>query len=128
MEQTLGARLRLQREQQRVALVTIAEETKISVALLEGLERDDVSRWPGGLFRRAYVRTYAQKIGLDPEQVLREFLSCHPDPVQSASPVEAIAQNADAKGPRTRIGLMLAGLARRTPRPGAQHRTVTPET
>ena len=129
MEQTLGARLRSQREQQRVALVTIAEETKISVALLEGLERDDVSRWPGGLFRRAYVRTYAQKIGLDPEHVLREFLACHPDPVESTSPVEAIAQTTDAKRPRTRIGLMLAGLAGRRPRrPGTQHRTVTRQT
>src|SRR5512134_2232320 len=127
MEQTLGARLRSQRERQQVALATIAEETKISVALLEGLERDDVSRWPGGLFRRAYVRTYAQKIGLDPARVLREFLVVHPDPVESTSPVEAIAQNADAKRPRTRIGLMLAGLAGRRPqRPPVQRRTETP--
>jgi hypothetical protein len=127
MEQTLGARLRSQRESQRVALATIAEETKINAALLEGLERDDVSRWPGGLFRRAYVRTYAQKIGLDPEQVLRDFLAVHPDPVESTSPVEAIAQNADAKRPRTRIGLMLAGLAQRRPQRvhHVQHRTVT---
>ena len=127
MEQTLGARLRSQRESQRVALATIAEETKINAALLEGLERDDVSRWPGGLFRRAYVRTYAQKIGLNPEQVLRDFLAVHPDPVESTSPVEAIAQNADAKRPRTRIGLMLAGLAQRRPQRAhdGQHRTVT---
>ena len=127
MEQTLGARLRSQRESQRVALATIAEETKINAALLEGLERDDVSRWPGGLFRRAYVRTYAQKIGLDPEQALRDFLAVHPDPLESASPVEAIAQNADAKRPRTRIGLMLAGLAQRRPQRvhHVQHRTVT---
>ena len=126
MEQTLGARLRSQRESQRVALATIAEETKINAALLEGLERDDVSRWPGGLFRRAYVRTYAQKIGLDPEQVLRDFLAVHPDPVASTSPVEAIAQNADAKRPRTRIGLMLAGLAQRRPQRAhhVQHQTV----
>jgi hypothetical protein len=127
MEHTLGARLRSQRERQQVALATIAEETKINAALLEGLERDDLSRWPGGLFRRAYVRTYAQKIGLDPEQVLRDFLAVHPDPVEAASPVEAIAQNADAKRPRTRIGLMLAGLAQRRPLrhgiPQVQHRT-----
>jgi hypothetical protein len=129
MELTLGARLRSQRERQQVALATIAEETKINAALLEGLERDDLSRWPGGLFRRAYVRTYAQRIGLDPEQVLRDFLAVYPDPVESASPVEAIAQNADAKRPRTRIGLMFAGLAQRRPQrhgiPPVQHRTVT---
>ena len=62
MDLTFGARLRSQRESQQLALATIAEETKINLALLEGLERDDLSRWPGGLFRRAYVRTYAQKV------------------------------------------------------------------
>src|SRR5687767_12516426 len=126
MEQTLGARLRSQRERQRVALVTIAEETKINATLLEGLERNDISRWPGGLFRRAYLRSYAQKIGLDPEQVLRDFLAVYPDPVASASPVEAIAENADAKRPRTRIGLIFAGLAQRRPqRQGTRHQPVT---
>ena len=113
MDLTFGARLRSQRERQQVALAAIAEETKISVALLEGLERDDLSRWPGGLFRRAYVRTYAQKIGLDPEQVVREFIELYPDPVEAASPVEVLAQTAQANGkrPRTRIGFLIAGLA-----------------
>jgi hypothetical protein len=111
MDLTFGARLRAQREHQHVALTTIAEETKISVALLEGLERDDLSRWPGGLFRRAYVRAYAQKIGLDPEQVVREFADAHPDPVEAASPVEAFATNLEGRRPKTRIGLMIAGLA-----------------
>ena len=127
MELSLGARLRSQREHRQLALATIADETKINLALLEGLERDDLSRWPGGLFRRAYVRTYAQKIGLDPEQVVREFLAIHPDPVDETSPVEAIAQNTEAKRPRTRIGLMLAGLAgRRSQRPQVRP-TITPE-
>jgi hypothetical protein len=127
MEQTLGARLRSQREQRQVALATIADETKIKLALLEALERDDLTHWPGGLFRRAYVRAYAQKVGLDPEQVLREFLACHPDPVDSPSPVEAIAQNAPDKRPRTRIGLMLAGLAARRPNWQRVQRDVAPD-
>jgi hypothetical protein len=111
MDLSLGARLRAQREHRQVALEAIAEDTKINVALLEGLERDDVSRWPGGLFRRAYVRAYAQRIGLDPEQVVREFAEAHHDPVTGTSPVEAFAQNLEGKRPKTRIGLMLAGLA-----------------
>ena len=111
MDLTFGARLRSQRERQQVALAAIAEETKISVALLDGLERDDVSRWPGGLFRRAYVRMYAQKIGLEPEQVLREFLELYPDRIENSSSVAAIAQVADSgKRPRTRLGFLIAGL------------------
>jgi transcriptional regulator with XRE-family HTH domain len=80
MTLTFGARLRLQREEQQVTLTEIAAETKISVSLLEGLERDDVSRWPKGLFRRAYIRAYAQAIGLDPDPVVMEFVALYPDP------------------------------------------------
>jgi hypothetical protein len=128
MDLTFGARLRSQRESQQLALAAIAEETKINLALLEALERDDLSRWPGGLFRRAYVRTYAQKIGLDPERVVREFTELYPDPVAAVSPVEAIAQNAQGKRPKTRIGLMIAGLAGLRPQRREEQRpVVTPE-
>lgn len=129
MELTFGARLRSQRESQHLALADIAEETKIKLALLEGLERDDLSRWPGGLFRRAYVRTYAQKIGLNPEHAVREFIEQYPDPVEAESSVEAIAQNVQGKRPKTRIGLMIAGLAGLRPqRREVQRRVVTPQT
>jgi transcriptional regulator with XRE-family HTH domain len=82
MDPSFGARLRLQRERQQIAISTIAAETKISPSMLEGLERDDVSHWPEGIFRRAYVRAYARAIGLDPDAVVREFLALHPDSVE----------------------------------------------
>jgi cytoskeletal protein RodZ len=82
MPETFGARMREQRERQQVALSTIAEQTKIKVSLLEALERDDVSHWPSGIFRRAFVRAYAHAIGLEPDAVLREFLELYPDPAE----------------------------------------------
>jgi transcriptional regulator with XRE-family HTH domain len=80
MPESFGARLRETRERQHVALSTIGEQTKIKVSLLEALERDDVSHWPSGIFRRAFVRAYAHAIGLEPDVVVREFLECYPDP------------------------------------------------
>jgi len=80
MNESFGARLRAQRERQRIGLAAIAHSTKINVALFEALERDDVSRWPAGIFRRAFIRAYADAIGLDPVPVLREFLEHFPDP------------------------------------------------
>lgn len=77
---SLGARLRRQREQQELSLAQIAASTKIQASLFAGLERDDVSRWPSGIFRRSFVRAYADAIGLDPEAVCREFLERFPDP------------------------------------------------
>ena len=82
MSDTFGARLRFERERRQIALRSIAEGTKIGLGLLEGLERDDVSRWPSGIFRKSFVRAYAQAIGIDPEPVVREFVEQYPDPLE----------------------------------------------
>lgn len=86
---TLGAYLRRERERRNLALRTISESTKVSVPLLEGLEADDISRWPGGIFRRAFVRSYAECVGLDPDDVFRRFEQQHQpassDPIITAT-------------------------------------------
>ncbi len=74
-----GPGLRSQRERQGITLESISENTKIKRSLLAGLERNDVSQWPHGIFRRAYVRDYAGAIGLDPEPVLAKFLRLYPE-------------------------------------------------
>src|SRR5207245_7970369 len=85
-----GARLRQQHERQQITLISIAEQTKINVSLLEALERDDVSHWPAGIFRRAFIRAYAQAIGLDPAVVVGEFLELYPDPIEVVPPVSVV--------------------------------------
>ena len=106
MSETFGARLRQRREGQAIALVTIAEQTKIKLSLLEALERDDVSHWPSGIFRRAFIRAYAHAIGLNPDVVVREFLEIYPDPIEVVT-TEAIALAVDgarpSAGPPTRL-------------------------
>jgi len=81
---SLGSRLRYERERRQIALRSIAESTKISVPLLEALERDDVSRWPSGIFRKSFIRSYAEAIGLQPEPIVREFIERYPDPLDIA--------------------------------------------
>ena len=75
---TLGSWLRRERERRGVTLAKISEETKVAVPLLQGLEADDLSRWPGGIFRRSFARSYAAAIGLDPELVVRRVEEEHP--------------------------------------------------
>src|SRR5688572_1047098 len=117
MEATFGARLRLQRERQQVPLATIADRTKIKIALLEGLERDDVSHWPAGIFRRSYVRAYAQAVGLDPDPVVREFLSRYPDPFEDDSAVDAVAKNVETttRRPPMRLTYLISSAIRALP-------------
>ena len=69
-----GGKLRQARERRGVSLRQIATSTKIAVAALEALERNDISKLPGGIFTRAFVRSYASEVGLDPEETVREFL------------------------------------------------------
>jgi cytoskeleton protein RodZ len=74
-----GAKLREARERRGVSLRQIANATKISIAALEALERNDISRLPGGIFSRAFVRSYAVEVGLDPEATIQEFIAQFPN-------------------------------------------------
>lgn len=73
-----GATLRDARERRGVSLRQIASDTKISVAVLEALERNDISRLPGGIFGRSFIRSYATAVGLDPDVALEDFLRQFP--------------------------------------------------
>src|SRR5215207_2963870 len=96
---SFGARLRQHREERRVELSEIAAQTKIKVSLLEGLERDDLTHWPPGIFRRAYLRAYAHAIGLNPDTVVREFLEVYPEPPEIVEPgVKTYEGNGNATG------------------------------
>ena len=75
---TFGPRLRSERERRNISLETIASVTKVSADLWDGLERNDFSRWPSGIFARAFVRDYAKAIGLDEDEVLNEFCRLFP--------------------------------------------------
>ena len=80
--ESFGATLRQERERRGLALAAVSERTKISPHLLRSLERGDVSRWPGGIYRRAFVRAYAAAVGLPPEPTLCEFVRLFPEPGQ----------------------------------------------
>jgi hypothetical protein len=118
MPETFGDRLRQKRELRGVGLTAIAEDTKISVGLLDALEHDDLSHWPAGIFRRSFVRSYARAIGLDPEVTVREFCEAHPDPIPDPEPGDIERMLADTApreesngGVRSRLGLMFHALA-----------------
>ena len=96
-EETFGARLRRERERRHIALASISENTKIRASLFQELERDEVPHWPSGIFRKAYIRAYANAIGLDADATAKEFLERFPDPaeVAPAEPAEAVAAAKD---------------------------------
>jgi cytoskeletal protein RodZ len=114
--ESFGGRLRYERERRQINLRSIADNTKIGVPLLEGLERDDLSRWPSGIFRKSFVRSYAEAIGLDPEPIVREFVDLFPDPLEAEIATPEVvrprsdstsAQPASSSRPRVSVKLTI---------------------
>ena len=104
-DEMFGARLRMERERRRITLSSIAANTKIGLHLLEGLELGRVSRWPSGIFRRSFIRAYAEAIGLDPDEIAREFLERFPDPVDLPFAPAAERRGAPSSEPVLRLNL-----------------------
>jgi transcriptional regulator with XRE-family HTH domain len=73
-----GPNLRRLRLGRSITIEHIAASTKVSASLWSGLERNDLSRWPTGIYARAYVRAYAVEIGVDPDATVDEFCRVFP--------------------------------------------------
>jgi cytoskeleton protein RodZ len=69
----LGERLRAAREAHGYSLREMEQRTKIPVTALEAIERGDLSRLPGGIFGRSFIRSYAREVGFDPDETVSEF-------------------------------------------------------
>src|SRR5512134_1594009 len=112
---TVGARLREAREKRGVSLRQIANSTRISVMSLEALERSDLSRLPGGIFTRAFIRAYAQEVGLDPDRTIQDFIAELPPDAATATAHPAAIEDgekleSDRKAVATAIRLVLVSL------------------
>jgi len=82
---------------------------------LEALERSDLSRLPGGIFTRAFIRTYAQEVGLDPDRIVEDFIAELP-PESAAAAARPVAMEdgdaleSDRKAVTTAVKLVLVSL------------------
>jgi transcriptional regulator with XRE-family HTH domain len=77
--EAFGPNLRRRRTRGGISLEEIAAETRVSIDLWEALERNDFSRWPAGIYARAYIRAYAAAIGVDPDETVNEFCRWFPE-------------------------------------------------
>ncbi len=76
---TVGAKLKQARERRDLSLRQIADSTKISLGVLQRLERDDITYLPAGVLGRGYIRSFATAVKLDPEGTVAEFVAQFPE-------------------------------------------------
>lgn len=63
-EDPLGLRFRHAREKLRWSQEAVAQQTKLSVAVIEAIEREDWARLGAPIYVRSYISSYARLVGL----------------------------------------------------------------
>ncbi len=86
----LPERLLAAREHKGVDLYRAERDTKIRARYLAALERGEYRELPGAVYTKGFLRNYALYLGLDPEDVIRQWKRERGDAAVPAEPVLAV--------------------------------------
>ncbi|WP_028595514.1 helix-turn-helix domain-containing protein [Paenibacillus assamensis] len=88
----LGQMLKKARLEKGLSLDDVQEATKIRRRYLEAIEEGDYKVLPGSFYVRAFVKTYAETVGLNPDEILQYYRNTMPVEEQE-QPVEPMIRN-----------------------------------
>ncbi len=86
---TLGTHLRNARESRGLDLREAAQQTRISHAYLQAIEKEDFSKLPGEVFVKGFLRNYAKFLGINEEEVMRLYTESKKPVAQPQLPTAA---------------------------------------
>lgn len=84
----LGNRLRMAREEKGISLEELQTLTKIQKKYLVGIEEGNYEKMPGRFYARAFIKQYAEAVGLQPDELFEE----HRNEIPSANDNEVPEQ------------------------------------
>ncbi|MFC3746363.1 RodZ domain-containing protein [Paenibacillus sp. GCM10012306] len=87
----LGRQLKEARLQKGMSLDDVQEVTKIRKKYLEAIEAGDYKVLPGSFYVRAFIKTYAEAVGINPDELLEEHGNVPAPPVET-TPMETVIQ------------------------------------
>ena len=85
----IGEKLRKAREAKGLSISDIEKTTKIQSRYLEAIENNEFDKLPGDFYVRAFIRQYAQIVGLDGKELLNEYSDAPVNEVSNADYAEA---------------------------------------
>jgi cytoskeleton protein RodZ len=71
--ESVGADLRSRRESKHVSLSDVAQSTRISINHLKSIEEGNYKALPGGMYNRAFLKSYCDYLNLDPAEYLARY-------------------------------------------------------
>ena len=108
---SFGVSLKRERELRGISLAEIAKTTKISVRLLEAIEKDRFDILPEGVFRKSFIKSYAKYLGMNAEQILHDYaLEVQPSTTSQAPPEKPSVSFRDSSAGSNRALLLTFGI------------------
>ncbi len=71
--ESIGDKLKSEREQKGYSIEQIARDTNIAKRYLEALEAEDFSVFPGDPYLVGFLRNYADYLGIDPDEMVKLY-------------------------------------------------------
>lgn len=104
----IGARLKEAREQKNLSLEDLQETTKIQKRYLAAIEEGNFGVLPGKFYAKAFIKEYANAVGLDPNELLDDFEEKPPVQTEELETAEytRIKQNRDRSQSRSNPSLV----------------------
>ncbi|SFE37792.1 helix-turn-helix domain-containing protein [Alteribacillus iranensis] len=96
----LGHYLKTKREEQGISLERLKELTKIQKRYLAAIEEGRHEALPGAFYARAFVKSYSEALGLNPEEVLETYGSELPQPKQQTNDFPSRAERTKSQRPK----------------------------
>jgi cytoskeletal protein RodZ len=73
LTESVGQYLRRHREARRMSVEEVSRATRVPSASVERIEADQFDELPGEVFVRGFLRSYAQAVGLQADDVLARY-------------------------------------------------------
>jgi cytoskeletal protein RodZ len=110
---SIGDTLAAGRRQAGLTITQVSQRTCIRETIVRGIERGDYSACGGDFYARGHIRSIARAVGLDPEELVREYdaTQAPPQPITAADVFEPYTPVRLRERRRPRWSLvLLAGL------------------
>jgi hypothetical protein len=99
----VGPYMRELRQHYKLSEQDVSSRLHIRVKYIQAMEASDTSQLPGKVYARGYIGTYAEFLGLDPDQVVEKFFGLEP----TAKKQEFFVPEPMRSGQRPRLGLWI---------------------
>jgi cytoskeletal protein RodZ len=87
---SIGDTLAEARSQAGLTITQVSQRTRIRETIIRGIEHNDFSACGGDFYARGHIRSIARVVGIDPEELIRQYDATHgaPEAIRAADVFE----------------------------------------